>query len=110
MSTMRIALDILTSTAPSSSRMSFATALATWTALNEVIDIATAPPALATSHERPTVGPAYAHDTRFPAFPARLRVRRVKNAPYFWAAGAVDKDEVAVPGAVGRAVVATGLQ
>lgn len=89
--------------------MSLPTALPTGTPVQEVIHIATTPPAVPVSHEWPVGAPAHAHDPRLSPVPSRLRIRGVKHAPDLGPAGPVDGDEVAVSGTVGRGVVAGGL-
>ena len=110
MHTVRVTLNILSSRTSRTSRTALPTTLATWAALNEVVDITTAPSTLSTAHEWPTVSPADTHEPRLPAFPACLRISCVKHAPDLGSSGSIDEHEVAVAGAVGWTVVAAGLK
>jgi hypothetical protein len=110
MHAVRVTLDILSSSTSSTSRMTLSTTLTTRAALNKVINITTAPPALSTAHEWATVSPANTHEPRLPAFPACLRIRCVEHAPDLWASGSVDEHKVAVARTIRRTIVAAGLE
>lgn len=107
---MSITLNVLSPATSSASSMPFTTALATRTALNEVVDITTAPPTLSAPHEGPTMTPAHTHKPCLPALPAGLCISSVENAPDLRTSGAVNEHKVAVPGAIRWAIVVTSLE